>query len=218
MAKKSVKSKQPVVNKGFSKKEAVSFGFELAKENLFFFIVLFSIILGIAAFMGALRLSAAHAPFVTFVIWLVQTAIDLVIGIGLIHITLKFVDMKKTTYKDLFYYKPIVNYFLTSILTGLIVIGGLLLLIIPGIIFGIRLKYACYLIIDKNLKPMEAIKASWKMTKGNAWNLFFFGILLGLINILGFLCLIVGLFITVPLTMLATTFVYRRLLLQSKAA
>jgi uncharacterized membrane protein len=126
--------------------------------------------------------------------------------------------MKKTVYKDLFYYKPFVNYFLASILTGLIVIGGLFLLIVPGIIFGIRLKYACYLIIDKNFKPMEAIKVSWKMTKGNTWNLFFFGILLGLINILGFLCLIVGLFITVPLTMLATTFVYRRLLLQSKAA
>jgi uncharacterized membrane protein len=218
MAKKSVKSKQPVVNKGFSKKEAVSFGFELAKENLFFFIVLFIITLSIAVIMGALRLSATHASLVSFAIWFAQTAIDLVIGIGLIHITLKFVDMKKAAYKDLFYYKPIVNYFLASLLEGLIIVGGLILLIIPGIFFALRLQFTCYLIVDKNLGPVEAVKTSWKITKGNTWNLFFFGILLGLINILGFLCLIVGLFITVPLTMLATTFVYRRLLLQSKAA
>jgi uncharacterized membrane protein len=216
MAKKSVKSQKPVIKTGFSKKEAINFGFDLAKKNLAFFVGLFLITLGIAVFMMALRLSATHAPFVSFVIWLVQTIVDLVIGIGLIHISLKFIDKKKPVYKDLFYYKPIVNYFLASILTGLIVIGGLLLLIVPGIFFGIRLKYACYLIIDKNLKPMEAIKASWKMTKGNVWNLFFLGILLGLINILGFLCLIVGLFVTVPLSMLATAFVYRKLLNNSK--
>jgi uncharacterized membrane protein len=201
----------------FSKQEAISFGFELAKKNLFFFVVLFIITLLIAAVMGALRLSAVHAPLVAFAIWLAQIVIDLIIGMGLINIALKFIDKKKPKYKDLFYYKPIVNYFLTSILEGLIVVGGLFLLIIPGIFFALRLQYANYLIIDKNLGPIEAIKASWKMTKGNVWNLFFLGILLDLINILGLICLIVGLFITVPLSMLATAFVYRKLLLQSKA-
>ena len=202
----------------FSKKEAINYGFKLAKKNLFFFVGIFGIVIAVAIVMGVLRLSAAHAPLVAFVIWLAQTIIDLVIGIGLIHITLKFVDNKKPRYKDLFYYKLIVNYFLASLLTGLIVIGGFILLIIPGIFFALRLKFAVYLIIDKNLAPVDAVKASWRITKGNVWNLFFFGILLGLINILGFLCLIVGLFVTVPLSMLATTFVYRKLLLQSKAA
>jgi uncharacterized membrane protein len=101
-------------------------------------------------------------------------------------------------------------------LQALIVIGGFILLIIPGIFFALRLQFTCYLIVDKNLGPVEAVKTSWKITKGNAWNLFFLGILLGLINILGLLCLIVGLFVTVPLTMLATTFVYRKLLSASK--
>jgi uncharacterized membrane protein len=80
------------------------------------------------------------------------------------------------------------------------------------------LQYTTYLIVDKNLGPIEAIKKSWSVTRGNTWNLFFFGILLGLINILGMVCLLVGLFITIPLGMLATTFVYRKLLLQSEAA
>ena len=159
-----------------------------------------------------------HEPAFGFVLWLLQTVVNLVIGIGLINITLKLLDNKKPKYKDLFYYKPIVNYFLASLLEGLSVIGGFILLIIPGIFFALRLQFTCYLIVDKNLGPVEAVKTSWKITKGNAWNLFFLGILLGLINILGLLCLIVGLFVTVPLTMLATTFVYRKLLLQSKAA
>ena len=57
------------------------------------------------------------------------------------------------------------------------------------------------------------------MTKGKLNGICFsLGFYLVLINILGFICLMVGLFITVPLSMLATAFVYRKLLLQSKAA
>jgi uncharacterized membrane protein len=211
MAKNSTKS-------NFSKKEAISYGFKLAKENLFFFVVLFVIVILVSAVISILSRLAAHEPAFAFVLWLLQTIINLVIGIGVINICLKFLDNKKPKYKDLFYYKPIVNYVLASIVEGLIVVGGFILLIIPGIFFALRLQFTCYLIVDKNLGPIEAIKTSWKITKGNAWSLFFFGILLGLINILGVLCLLVGLFITVPLSMLATTFVYRKLLLQSKAA
>ncbi len=218
MAKKPVKSKKPAINEGFSKKEAIDYGFKLAKENLFFFVTLFIIVLLISAARLVLEASTVHIPFMAFIVWLLQVAMDLVIGIGFIQITLKFLDKKKPKYEDLFYYKPILNYFLTSFLTGLIVIGGLILLIIPGIYLAIRLKYAVYLVVDKNLGPIEAIKAGWKITHGNVWNLFFFGILLFLINVLGALCLLLGLFVTVPLSMLATTFVYRKLLLQSKAA
>lgn len=209
MANNSTKSQ-------FSKKEAISFGFELAKENLFFFVILFIIVMFISGAISALSSLFRHEPAFGFVLWLLQTIVNLVIGIGLINITLKLLDNKKSKYKDLFYYKPIVNYFLASLVEGLIVIGGLILLIIPGIFFALRLQFTCYLIVDKNLGPVEAVKTSWKITKGNAWNLFFLGILLGLINILGLLCLIVGLFVTVPLTMLATTFVYRKLLSASK--
>ena len=166
----------------------------------------------ISGVTSALRGLAMHEPAFSFVLSLVQVAINMVIGIGLLNICLKFLDKQKPKYKDLFYYKPIVNYLLASIVEGLIVIGGFILLIIPGIFFALRLQYAVYLVVDKDLGPVEAIKTSWKMTKGNAWNLFFFGILLGLINILGFLCLIIGLFVTVPLSMLATAFVYRKFL------
>jgi uncharacterized membrane protein len=216
--KKPVKAKIAVASRGFSKKEAVSYGFELAKKNLIFFILLFVIVMLITAVMTGLRIATIKEPLAAFVIWIAQTVLDLIVGMGLIYISLKFLDKKKPTYKDLFYYKPIVNYFLTSVLTGLIVLVGFILLIVPGIVFAVRLKFAVYLVIDKNLDPVEAIKTSWRMTKGSAWNLFFFGIILGLINLLGFICLIIGLFITVPLTMLATTLVYRKLLLQSKAA
>jgi uncharacterized membrane protein len=209
MAKNSAKSH-------FSKGEAISYGFKLAKQNLFFFVVLFVIVILVSGVISALSGLSRHEPAFGFVLWLLQTAVNLIIGIGLIHITLKFIDNQKPKYKDLFYYKPIVNYFLASLLEGLIVVGGFILLIIPGIFFALRLQYTGYLVVDKNMGPVEAVKTSWKITRGNAWNLFFFGILLFLVNILGVLCLLIGLFVTVPLSMLATTFVYRKLLNASK--
>ncbi len=195
----------------FSKKEAVKFGFNLTKKNLKFLIILYVIVILVSGFFSSLRVTTGDSIGASGIFGLLQFIVNLVIGMGIINIGLKLVDGKKAKYKDLFYYKPILNYFLASIAQGFIFVIGFLLLIIPGIIFAVRLQYVNYLIVDKNLGPIEAIKKSWHITRGNTWNLFFFGILLGLINLLGVLALLVGLFVTVPLTLLANTSVYRKL-------
>jgi len=46
--------------------------------------------------------------------------------------------------------------------------------------------------------------------------LFLFDLLLTLINLLGALCLLIGLFATIPTTMVAIAFVYRKLLAQTE--
>ena len=202
----------------FSKKEAVKFGFGIAKSNILFFIGLLIIVVFVSVLTSALRNGVQKAALAYLVFTVVQYLVNTVVAMGLIKISLEFVAKAKPKIRDIVYYKPIVKYVLASIAGGVIVFVGFILLIIPGIILAVRLQYATYLIVDKNLGPIEALKTSWKLTRGNTWNLFFFGILLGLINILGVLCLVVGLFVTVPLGMVATTFVYRKLLLQSEAA
>jgi uncharacterized membrane protein len=202
----------------FSKKEAIKFGFGTAKSNILFFIGLLIIVIFVSAITASLRAGVQKSALAYLVVSIVQYLVNVIIAMGLIRITLEFVSKLKPKLLDIVYYKPIVRYIIASIIQGIIVFVGFILLIIPGIILAVRLQYASYLIVDKNLGPIEAIKTSWNITRGNTWNLFFFGIILGLINILGILCLLVGLFITVPLGMLATTFVYRKLLLQSEAA
>jgi uncharacterized membrane protein len=202
----------------FSKKEAIKFGFGTAKSNILFFIGLLIIVVFVSAITASLRIGVQKSVLAYLVLSIVQYVVNIIVAMGLIRISLEFVSKVKPKLLDIVYYKPIARYILASIIQGIIVLVGFILLIIPGIILAVRLQYASYLIVDKNLGPIEAIKTSWKITRGNTWNLFFFGIILGLINILGILCLLVGLFITVPLGMLATTFVYRKLLLQSEAA
>ena len=202
----------------FSKKEAVKFGFGIAKSNILFFIGVLIIVVFVSAVTSVLRNAVQKQVLANLILNIIQYLVNVIIGMGLIRISLEFVDKVKPKIRDILYYKPIVRYIVASIIQGIIVLAGFILLIIPGVILAVRLQYVTYLIIDKNLGPIEAIKKSWNITRGHAWNLFFFGVILGLINILGLICLVVGLFITVPLGMVATTFVYRKLLLQSEAA
>lgn len=63
---------------------------------------------------------------------------------------------------------------------GIIYIGtaiGYIFLVIPGIVITIAWSMAIYLLIDKEVNPMEAIKLSNKITYGYKWTIFF-GLLL----------------------------------------
>jgi len=202
----------------FSKKEAIKFGFKISKSNILFFIGVLVIVVFVSAVTSILRNAVQKQVLANLILNIIQYLVNAVVAMGLIKISLEFLDKAKPKIRDIFYYKPVVSYTVASIINTILIIAGIIFLIVPGIIFAVRLQYTTYLIVDKNLGPIEAIKKSWNITRENTWNLFFFGILLGLINILGALCLLVGLFITVPLGMIATTSVYRKLLLQSEAA
>jgi len=54
----------------------------------------------------------------------------------------------------------------------------------------------------------EALKTSWHGVRANLLSYFGLLLLLGFLNLLGILCLVVGLFITIPVTLLATMAAY----------
>lgn len=58
----------------------------------------------------------------------------------------------------------------------------------------------------------ESLKTSWRGVAPHFWSYLGLLLLLGLLNILGMLCLVIGLFVTVPLTLLATMAAYEQLL------
>lgn len=202
----------------FSKGEAIKFGFQTAKGNIIFFIGIFVIITLVFAVTTLLQnipnfnQNAATFLIGNILVWVLNVIIDM----GIIRIALKFVDLEKPSFSDLFQGSFLINYVLASIISGVIIVIGLILFIIPGIIFAFRLQFAKYLVIDKEMGPVDAIQKSWNITRGITWNLFLFSLLIILINILGFIALLVGLFITIPLTMIANAFVYRKLLSQVK--
>ncbi|MCF7874471.1 MAG: hypothetical protein K9L87_01825 [Candidatus Omnitrophica bacterium] len=64
----------------------------------------------------------------------------------------------------------------------LIVAGGFMLFIIPGVIFSVMLLYVFYFAADKGASPKEAIKKSWNIVLAKGfWPNFIIGILAGAI-------------------------------------
>ena len=89
--------------------------------------------------------------------------------------------------------------FVLQLLVGITVIGGLILFIVPGLYFAVRLCMAGYFFMDKDLGVVEAYKASWAATKGNAgkvWGLVgvSFLMILPVITIIGVVATIYLLF------------------------
>lgn len=213
MASKNTTSKKH----HFSKKDAIKFGFKVAKANITFFLTVFVIWAFVTIISQSIQssLNAERQFLSSFLFNIIMWVVNSIISMGVIYITLQFVDNKKPKVKEIFYTKNLFNYILASIVRTVIIFIGFILLIIPGIIFSIKLQYSDYLIVDKGKDAVDSLKGSWEMTKGVKWNLFLFGILLGLINILGFLALLLGLLVTIPLSMVANAYVYRKLLSQS---
>ncbi len=68
-----------------------------------------------------------------------------------------------------------------AIVTGIIVGIGFILLIIPGIYLLIRLTLAVPSVVLENRGPIEGIKRSWDLTKGNWWNIFVVLLVVGIV-------------------------------------
>jgi len=73
-----------------------------------------------------------------------------------------------------------------------------LILYIPVIFINIKLSFVPFLVIDQNIKGIEAISSSWKLTGGHSWQIFGLQLLAIPIVLIGCLCLIIG---AVPATM-----------------
>jgi len=85
------------------------------------------------------------------------------------------------------------------------------MLVIPGIIWAIKFQYFSYLMVDRGMGPIDALKESAKITEGVRTNLFFLKLLLVVINIVGMLFFVVGLLVTIPISIMAEAYVYRKL-------
>jgi uncharacterized membrane protein len=120
------------------------------------------------------------------------------IGMSANWVFLKAVRREKIEVKDMFsvFERNYWNAVLAGLIKGIIIVFGFILLVVPGIIFACRLAFVNYLIIDEKMEALEALKASWAMTKGYGWTIFGMALLAFLIIIAGILVLIFGVVIS----------------------
>jgi hypothetical protein len=81
----------------------------------------------------------------------------------------KFIDARESLHHG---FHCLLSLLWVSILTSIIIFGGLILLVIPALIFFIWIKFAPYHTVLDNTGGTAAIKASYKLVTGRWWSVF----------------------------------------------
>lgn len=142
----------------------------------------------------------------------VTTALYSIVVAGYIVVLLAHARQEHVVFDDLFIADSRwIYYAFGSVLKALIILVGLIAFVLPGIYLSIKLMFSDVYILDKGMRPMEALKASYDLTTGYFWTLFLFCLVTVLILLLGLLAFGVGIFAAVPITGLAYIFAFWKL-------
>jgi len=201
-----------MMGRSFNIGDAIRYGWEIVKNNIAFFIIMLLIVYGLSI---TISFVARHVGMLGIIVTLAGLVVQFLMAIGMVKIVLGFIDNRKPALGELFDGLPLViNYFIANIIFVVVCAMGFICLIVPGIYLMCRLIFWQFFVVDRNLGPVEALQASWEATRGIALNVFLFGMVLWLLNLVGLICLGVGLLVTIPISMVAVAYVYRTLLAQ----
>jgi uncharacterized membrane protein len=124
-------------------------------------------------------------------------------------VSAKLLQGQPPEFRDFFagfrYFLPLL---LLSLIAGLFIGIGTLLLIIPGIYLAVAYLFASYLVVDRRLDFWPAMELSRRTINPRWFGFFAFVFLVALLNLLGAVALGVGLLVTIPLSFCAVTAAY----------
>jgi uncharacterized membrane protein len=107
------------------------------------------------------------------------------------------------------------NFFVPTLVAGILITiftgVAFLFCLIPGVVVGAMYMFSYLFIVDKRMDFWPAMQASHAVVKQDYFGFTMFFLALIGVNVLGFLCCLVGLFVTAPMTYAAITIAYRDL-------
>lgn len=210
------------MNKTFSVKEAILYAVRSLVEHPWYFLKLFLkwigfavvVLLPIFALIGLLALFGTVAPANNLAFIVLGSAFLVAYLLAAVYIwcaptklLLHFYDTNDTklVFRDFFRLFSVSRLFRligVFILYGIIVAFGLILFVIPGIYLAVKLQFALYYMIDKNMSVREAFKRSYAATTGNFWRILAVDVIAAVL---------MQLIITIPISYLLGVYMYRKL-------
>ena len=188
--------------------EALGYGWKGFWKNLGPLVIVGLAVIGIQLVFSAVSYQVDSA-FLRAVVSFVGSVISITIVLGWIRVGLAITRAEPIELSSVFVFDGWLRYVIASILFNLGVFIGVLLLVVPGIIFATVFGFYGWLIVDKDAGVGDSFSRSAEITKGNRWNLFAFSIVLLLMNIVGLLLLVVGVIFTAAISLVSLAYVYR---------
>jgi uncharacterized membrane protein len=132
---------------------------------------------------------------------------------GYINLSLKAARGQPTTFGDVFSGGRFLGRFIVMGILGYIaVLLGTLLCFVPGVIVGLGISLAGFLIVDQDLGAVDALKRSWEITKGHKVSIFLFQLIGIAVVLAGYLACVIGVYlVSIPMTLVGATYMYLRI-------
>ena len=158
---------------------------------------------GGTGFFGRLILQALLSAVLLVVAW--------IIGAGLVRASLNVTEGRPFLFSDVIKTDKLGSVVVASVIIAVATFVGTLLCYLPGLVVGFATSYTLFFMIDKNMAPVDAIKASVMFVKDNLANTIVWYIVGGLIAAAGFLVCVVGALVSVPVVLIGTAYTYKTL-------
>lgn len=134
-----------------------------------------------------------------------------IIGAGLVRASLNVTEGRPFLFSDVVKTDKLGSVVVASVIIAAATFVGTLLCYLPGLVVGFATSYTLYFIIDKDMAPIEAIKASVMFVRDNLANTIVWYIVGGLVAMAGFLVCVVGALVSVPVVLIGTAYTYKTL-------
>lgn len=193
----------------FSYGDALRHGWQAFTANIGPMAVYALVVVGLSGLVNLLlaSLDATQSFLGNIVVFLINQLIT----IGWLRIALDAIDgrqIETDRVRDAF--SVFVPFLVAAVLFSLGVTIGLVLLVVPGIVFAVVFGFYGWALVDGAVDDgVAALRYSAEITRGQRWQLFGFLLVLLLLNIVGLLLLIVGVLVTSAVSILALAHVYR---------
>jgi len=146
------------------------------------------------------------------------TLVGYVVSAAIIRGALDVAEGKQFDLGSAFSNLPYGNVIITSLLISVLEAIGFVLCIIPGILVAFFSIFALYFVIDKNQSPIDAIRSSAKLVRAHIGDTLLLILLSIVVVIAGFLALCVGIFVALPVIILAWSYSFKKFLGEPVAA
>ncbi len=111
------------------------------------------------------------------------------------------------------FFRPrnIVAVVVAALIVDILTIFGLVLLILPGLAVLLFTWFSAVAIVDRNLSPIDGIRASFDIVKANFGQVLLAALTFLALQLVGLLLCVVGLLVTIPVAYLFMVYTYRKL-------
>lgn len=202
-----------VIKEGWEKTKGAKWAIHVAL--FWYFLVLVALVVLSQLAMVALVDPVGNPSTIALFSLLQQIVLNLVlmpIVVGIFILGIKrSVDapMESTSVFD--YFNKAASLFLTMFLVYLMVFIGLLLLVLPGIYLAIAYFYSMPLVVEKDLRPWQAMEVSRKAIGKRWFSFFLLSIVISLIVFISAIPLGIGMIWTIPMSFVCYGLLYRNM-------